>query len=118
MPDPITHATASAFSYSGLASLIALFFEVPPNVVGWALIGSVIAVMMLQKFTFKVGAFITMSGTFAGAVTSPFVFKWTESTLIGIPFLISFSIIFFWGIVSKSLEKAIAARIEKLGGGQ
>lgn len=118
MPDPITHATASAFSYSGLASLIALFFEVPPNVVGWALIGSVIAVMMLQKFTFKVGAFITMAGTFAGAATSPFVFKWMDVTLIGIPFLISFSIIFFWGVVTESFKKAIAARIEKLGGGQ
>lgn len=116
MPDPITHATTNVLWYGGFGSAVALFFEVPPNVVGWALIGSVIAVMLLQKFTFTVGAFITMAGTFSGAVTSPFIYKIVGVSLIGVSFLTSFSIIFFWGVIAEAFKKAIVQRIEGLGG--
>ena len=115
MPDPIIHATGAAAKYTGygaFGAIVAVLFDVSPDVVIACLIGSILAVMLLHKFSFKIAAFVIAAGTFGSAYATPLI---SELNQKGIGFISAFCLVFFWGVISVAAKKALTSKIEGLG---
>ena len=113
MPDPITHANIGNTITGGtLSVMIAAIFGVQLSVVFCALLGAILAVAIMQKFSLKIGFLIILSGTSAAAFSTP----WLHSGLPlinenGIAFFTAAGGIAFWG----NLKNAIAAKLKSAG---
>jgi hypothetical protein len=126
MPDIIAHATTTTVKYGGygtLGSAVALLFDVPPNVVASALIGSLLAVMLLHTFNFRVAAFVVTLGTFSSSYAVPFIHEYVSTSQKGVAFFFAFGVIYFWSILNemsrdivKTAIETIKKRIKRLGG--
>ena len=121
MPDLITHTAAASIStikysgYGALGSAIALIFDVHPSVVIASFLGAMFAVMLLHTFSFRIAAFVVSLGTFSSSYAVPMIHDYLAINEKGVGFFFSFIIIYFWSVISTSVNKLIKTRIERIG---
>ena len=117
MPDPITHSANAIYGgkaiYGGtFGAIIAATFGVPLSVVFCALLGAILAVSIMHKFSLSIGFLIIVSGTAGAAFATP----WLHSVMPlinenGIAFFTAAGGITFWG----NVKNAVAAKLKSAG---
>lgn len=113
MPDPVTHTTSAVVHYGWFGALVALLFNVPPNVVISAFIGSLFAVMVLHQLSARTGSMLTLGVTFAVSTLTPDISKTFDYSQSGIAFTVAFCLVYFWPSVTGAITNKIKSWGEK-----